>query len=86
MLFWILLGVVIFGIISYVFQQNAEIIPMAIVAPADPDELPPEQLPAEPLLPEPLPRYWHAVQNEEGRTYYQNSKTRQTQWQRPRQR
>ena len=73
MLFWILLlGAVIFGL-GYVFQQNAKIIPMAIAAPADPDELPPE----------PLPRYWHAVQNEEGRTYYQNSRTEQTQWQRP---
>ena len=74
MLFWILLlGAVIFGL-GYVFQQNAKIIPMAIAAPADPDELPPE----------PLPRYWGAFQDEKtGKTYYQNSKTKQTQWERP---
>ena len=78
-LFLIFLCVVVFGATCYFKQgkneRERERVPMAIVAPPDPDQ---------PLPPETLPENWHAVLDKLGRTYYQNSETKETQWHKPR--
>ena len=84
-LFFIFVCAVVFGAMwffkQYKNERERERVPMAIVTPPDPET------PAEPLLPEPLPPNWYEVWSDKaGRTYYQNSKTKETQWERPRQR
>ena len=92
MLFWILLlGAVIFGL-GYVFQQNAERIenlPLGWSKEWNPQSGEVYYYDHKTKLShlhnpdKNLPLHWHTTEHDDGRTYYQNSETHATQFDRP---